>query len=146
MPNAYSLDFARLAAAYAEGVLTPCTVVRDVYHAIEADHANPVWIQFPIGCTRPDHADGSLSIQQRAMVVALRQPILQHHPGNAVGVQPTGNAVAFTIHHPSAIAAARADHHRGAIRRPGVGQMHRDGDRRLFGLSLAQRSLRRPDG
>ena len=44
MPNAYSLDFARLAAAYAEGTLTPATVVRDVYRAIEGDRANPMWI------------------------------------------------------------------------------------------------------
>jgi allophanate hydrolase len=44
MPNTYSLDFARLAAAYAEGTLTPATVVHDVYRTIEADRANPIWI------------------------------------------------------------------------------------------------------
>lgn len=44
MPIPYSLDLARLAAAYAKGVLAPSAVVGDVYDAIAGQHSNPVWI------------------------------------------------------------------------------------------------------
>jgi len=44
MQPPYSLDLTCLAAAYAEGSLTPVTVVHDVYAAIEAADANPIWI------------------------------------------------------------------------------------------------------
>jgi allophanate hydrolase len=44
MPLPYSLDLARLAAAYADGTLTPGAVVRDVYAAIASGGANPLWI------------------------------------------------------------------------------------------------------
>ena len=44
MPLPYSLDLARLAAAYADGALTPGAVVRDVYSAIASGSANPIWI------------------------------------------------------------------------------------------------------
>src|SRR5258706_6922130 len=44
MQTPYSLDLTRLAAAYAEGALTPSVVVRDVYARIAAAGANPIWI------------------------------------------------------------------------------------------------------
>jgi len=44
MRTPYSLDLTRLAAAYAEGSLTPVAVVRDVYAVIAAADANPIWI------------------------------------------------------------------------------------------------------
>jgi len=44
MAVAYSLDLARLAAAYAEGALTPGAVVRDVRAAIASSNENPIWI------------------------------------------------------------------------------------------------------
>ena len=44
MPIPYSLDLARLAAAYAEGVLTPGTLVSDVYDVIAGGDSNPIWI------------------------------------------------------------------------------------------------------
>lgn len=44
MAVAYSLDLARLAAAYAEGALTPSAVVRDIHAAIASSNDNPIWI------------------------------------------------------------------------------------------------------
>jgi allophanate hydrolase len=44
MPISYSLDLSSLAAAYAEGALTPSAVVHDVCAAIKRADANPIWI------------------------------------------------------------------------------------------------------
>ncbi|MGH8648463.1 MAG: allophanate hydrolase, partial [Burkholderiales bacterium] len=46
MPTPYSLDRARLAAAYSSGALTPSALVRDVFRAIAQTRAdcNPIWI------------------------------------------------------------------------------------------------------
>ncbi|MGH8701409.1 MAG: allophanate hydrolase, partial [Burkholderiales bacterium] len=49
MPTPYSLDRARLAAAYSSGALTPSVLVRDVFRAIAQTRAdsNPIWIHLP---------------------------------------------------------------------------------------------------
>ncbi len=44
MSLTYSLDLVSLAAAYAQGVLTPATVVRDICAAMPALADNPIWI------------------------------------------------------------------------------------------------------
>jgi hypothetical protein len=40
----YSLDLSRLSDAYAQGVLTPEQVVRDIHAAMPQHADNPVWI------------------------------------------------------------------------------------------------------
>ena len=53
------------------------------------------------------------------------KPILQHDPGDAVPIEPVGDAVSFGARHQAAVAAARADDDRGAVGLRGA--MHRDG-------------------
>src|SRR6187399_2053639 len=40
----YSLDLTALAAAYAQCMLTPASVVRDIYQVLPAFADNPIWI------------------------------------------------------------------------------------------------------
>ena len=63
MPLSYSLDLARLAAAYASGELTPSRVVRDVRTQVEATHENPVWL----------HVVSSDALAARALEVEQRR-------------------------------------------------------------------------
>ena len=44
VPLPYSLDLTQLDQAYAQGVLTPAAVVRDIHAAIAAVADNPIWI------------------------------------------------------------------------------------------------------
>ena len=70
MPLPFSLDLARLAAAYASGALTPSRVVRDVRTQVEATHPNPVWL----------HVVSSDALAARASEVERRRARGEHLP------------------------------------------------------------------
>jgi hypothetical protein len=107
----------------------------------EPDDADAFRVAAPVLGLRSRPAKGALGIEERDRVVAGGHPILQHHAGDVMSVQPAGNAVAFGLFGESSVTSARADDDDGAV--GAVRMVHRQkrgsfgsgtrADRRRFG-------------
>ena len=68
-----------------------------------------VGVDLPFLGPVPDQSDGPLGILERNEGTTLGQTVLEHHTGNAVVVEPLGDAVSLGAHDEPTVASARAD-------------------------------------
>ena len=112
----------------------------------KSDDAHAVGADSPFRSVRPHRSQRALGIQKRNVRAPLGQAIFQHDAGDAMFVQPFGNAMAFAILHQHAISASRADHHCRSVRLLRWRTMHGDRDINLLRGSVAHRRDIGPDG
>ena len=90
----------------------------------EADDADALRIATPSLSVGAHHANRPLGIEQRHKRPPARKPILQHNPGDAMRIQPLGDATTLRSRHETAVSAAGTDHSRGSVRLRGAINRH----------------------
>ena len=117
----------------------------------EADDPHLPWIDPPFGGLGPDGADRPRRVGEGHKRPPRGEPVFEHNPGDALGIEPSGDAVPFRTGDEPAVAAAGADHDRGGRRSRGrpCGKMNRDEGIGGFSLNAPRRPNRRcaiPEG
>ena len=92
----------------------------------EADNADAVGIDIPLLGPDPHRADSALGVEQRHERLAAGESVFQDNAGDAVLVEPLGDAVPFGDYNQAAVATARADHGRRPVGFLGTGLMDRE--------------------
>ena len=90
----------------------------------EADDADFLRINLPLGSVGADGANRLLGVEERHVRTSGWKTVFEDYAGDAVCVEPGGDAVAFALGHQAAVAAAGADDDRRAVRL--LGQVYGD--------------------
>lgn len=80
----------------------------------EANDANAVRLEVPIGGPHAGHPEGAFNIEKRAVWISFRKAVVENDTSDAVSVQPFGDGGTLALDDPC-VTAARGDDEGGAI-------------------------------
>ena len=75
----------------------------------EADDANPICFEIPVGRSHAGHPEGPFDIEKRAERVSFWKTVIEDYSGDAMGVQPLGDGSTFAFNNLSVTATGRND-------------------------------------
>ena len=82
----------------------------------EPHDPDALWITAPLLCAGTRHPDGALGVEKGDERVALRHPVFQHNPHDAVPVEPSCNTMPFGLDRQPTVSAAGTDHNCRPVR------------------------------